>query len=858
MSENDFKYKRLKMDRKKTNFFKFSFLGMIVVCVVVFVGLTVFMSNQTKKTIKEVSNIYMDEMNMQLQQKFSAIISLRLEQVNGVIELTPPTDEYDELSLEGLCISAEVRKFSSLAFYAEDGEIETVYGEKIQLVDSGDVMSSLNEEGELVTRGVNEAGDKVLVLGKTAHYPMKDGKTSEVLMIGIPMEYLNEVMYLDVNNAVVYSHLIDKDGSFIIRNGDAYRESYFSRLEDGVETYRGKTGKDFADELRAAMAAGENYSAIVLINGGERHIYCSPISENSQWYLITVMQDGVMDKAITKLDTMRISIIIGSALVILVSMSVLFALYYNFSQHQMKELDKAKQEAIRASQAKSDFLSSMSHDIRTPMNAIIGMTEIAMKNVQDTMRIDDCLQKIKLSSKHLLGLINDVLDMSKIESGKMMLNVRDMSLRDAMDDIVNIMQPQVKIKNQYFDIFIQKILAEKVYCDDVRLNQVLFNLLSNAVKFTPEGGRIDVYMYQEPSPKGEEYVRTHLHVIDTGIGISEEFQKKIFDTFSREETDMVTHTNGTGLGMAITKSIVDLMEGTIELQSEQGKGSDFHVILDLKKAVENEEEMRLPEWNVLVVDDNEMLCASAVANLEELGVHAEWTVDGMEAVHLIEERHKKKNDYHFVLIDWKMPNMNGMQTIHEIQNRVGRDIPIFLISAYDLSDIAEEDSAASIEGFISKPLFKSTLYDRLKQYVEGYDTEETGEDQEIDFSGRHVLLAEDLDINWEVAKEILSAVGLELERAVNGKDCLEKFEQSKVGYYDAILMDIRMPVMNGYDAAKAIRELERPDKGLPIIAMTADAFSDDAQHCMECGMDAHIPKPLDVKECLRVLQKFLK
>ncbi len=846
------------MDKRKTSFFKYSFWGMIAICVVVFVCLAIMMSYQTKNTIEEVSDIYMGEMNVQLQQKFSAIITLRLGQLNSVIERTPPTDEYNELELEELRISAEVRKFSSLAFYAEDGEIETVYGEKIELVDNSEVMLSLNEEGELVTRGVNEAGDKVLVLGKIAHYPMKNGKTSKILLIGIPMEYLNDNMYLHVNDAVVYSHLIDQDGSFIIRNGDAFRESYFSRLEDEVQEYHGKNGKDYADELRAAMESGENYSASVFVKGRERYIYCAPISENSQWYLITVMQNGVMDKAITKLETLRMTLIIGAILVILGAMSILFALYYRFSQHQVQELDKAKQEAVRANKAKSEFLSSMSHDIRTPMNAIIGMTEIAMKNMQDTVRIDDCLHKIKLSSKHLLGLINDVLDMSKIESGKMTLNVRVMSLRGAMEDMVNIMQPQVKAKNQYFDIFIQNILSEKVYCDDVRLNQVLFNLLSNAVKFTPEGGRIDVHMYQEPSPVGEEYVRTHLQVRDTGIGISEEFQKRIFDTFAREETEKVTHTSGSGLGMAITKSIVDLMKGTIELQSEQGKGSDFHIILDLKEAAENEEEMHLPEWNVLVVDDNEMLCASAVANLEELGVHAEWTVDGMEAVHLIEERHKHNDDYNFVLIDWKMPNMNGLQTIHEIQSRVGRDIPIFLISAYDWSDIAEEESDAKIEGFISKPLFKSTLYERLKQYVEGYNAEDKKEEQKIDFNGKHVLLAEDLDINWEVAKEILSVAGLQLERAVNGKDCLEKFEQSQVGYYDAILMDIRMPVMNGYDATRAIRELERPDKGLPIIAMTADAFSDDAQHCMECGMDAHIPKPLDVKECLCVLQKHLK
>ncbi len=606
------------------------------------------------------------------------------------------------------------------------------------------------------------------------------------------------------------------------------------------------------------MDKGEAYYTIASIDGVERHIYCSPLAGNSSWYLISTMPNGTLTETINKLDLLRIIIMVGSGGAIFLVMLIIFIMYYRLSQQQMVELQKAREEADLANKAKSEFLSSMSHDIRTPMNAIIGMTEIAQKNIQDSERVEDCLKKVHLSSKHLLGLINDVLDVSKIESGKMTLNIIPMSLRNAMDDIVNIMQPQIKARNQHFDIFIQKIVSENVYCDSVRLNQVLLNLLSNAVKFTPEEGRIDVYVEQEPSPMGDEYVRTHFSVIDTGIGMSPEFQKKIWNTFSREETEQVRHTTGTGLGTAIIKSIIELMGGTIEMESEQGKGTTFHAILDLKKADINEDDMKLPEWNVLVVDDNEQLCISVAANLEELGVHTEWSMDGREAVKMIEEHHKRKEDYFFVLIDWKMPNMDGMQTIHEIRNRVGKDIPIFLISAYDWSDIVDEANTMEIEGFISKPLFKSTLYEHLKQYVDGYSKEdEKIKSEDIDFNGKRILLAEDIDINWEVAFEILSSVGLELERAVNGKECLEIFERSEIGFYDAILMDIRMPVMDGYDAAKAIRALNRPDHGLPIIAMTADAFSDDARHCLECGMDAHIPKPLDVKECMRILQKYL-
>lgn len=458
-----------------------------------------------------------------------------------------------------------------------------------------------------------------------------------------------------------------------------------------------------------------------------------------------------------------------------------------------------------------------------------------------------------------MGLINDVLDMSKIESGKLSFNICPLSLKETMSDIVNIMQPQVKAREQYFDIFIQGIISENVCCDSVRLNQVLLNLLSNAVKFTPERGKIDVYLYQEPSPRGDEYVRTHFRVEDTGIGMSREFQEKIFDTFARENTEQVQNINGTGLGMSITKCIVDIMEGTIQVESEQGKGSKFHVILDLKKAETNEEEMKLPEWNVLVVDDNEQLCSSAVSNLEELGAHADWTLDGRKAVQMVEEHHEKKDDYHFVLIDWKMPHMDGIQTIREIRNRIGDEIPVFLISAYDFSDIEEKAHAAGIEGFISKPLFKSTLYSSLKQYAKESDNElRQKESSQFDFSGKHVLIAEDIDLNWEIAEEILSSFGFILDRVANGQECVEIFKNSEVGYYDAVLMDIRMPVMNGYDATKAIRALDRPDKELPIIAMTADAFSDDARQCFDSGMNAHLAKPLDIKECLRTLEKYIK
>ncbi len=851
------------MDKKIIRFLRLSFAVMVIVCIAIFAVLTVFMSLRTRDSVNEISDIYMSEINGQIQQKFHAITDIRIGQVEGVIQRTPPWSDMETASiLEELRVSAEVRGFQWLGFYTKDGRMETIYGEDIEVSDKT-LNQSLETSGDVVTSGYDKNNEKIFVFGKSAKYKMADGGKSVAIIAAIPMDNLEQILFRNTEDTNANTHLVDYNGDFIIRSGDAYRDSYFERLKSIVEDRNGKTSEDYINELKEAISKKEDYAVTLLADGELRHIYCSSIADNSNWYLVTVMPHNLFGNVITSLDGSRNTIVIVSIIVIILLFTGIFIVYYKFTRSQVYMLARSREEALHANMAKSEFLASMSHDIRTPMNAIVGMTEIAVRNIGDSMRVEDCLRKIKLSSKHLLGLINDVLDMSKIESGKLTLNIAPMSLRDTMDDIVNIIKPQIKARRQNFDIYINDVMAEDVCCDSVRLNQVLLNLLSNALKFTDEEGRIDIFVWQELSSLGDDYIKTHFMVKDNGIGMTKEFQEKIFDSFVREDTDKVHKITGTGLGMAITKSIVDIMGGTIEVESEPGKGSTFHIIADLQRADVKEKDMHLPDWNILVVDDDERLCHSAVANLEELGAHAEWTTDGNKAVEMIEEHNKNHEDYRIVLVDWKMPYMDGIETIREIRKRVGKKIPVFLISAYDWNDVEEADeSLDDIEGFISKPLFKSTLYHHLKHYndtVAG-DTpfvQAADEEQEVSFGGKHVLLAEDIDLNWEIAYEILSEFDMQLERAVNGKECVDIFEKSEIGYYSAILMDIRMPVMNGYDATKAIRALEREDHVLPIIAMTADAFSDDARHCMECGMDAHITKPIDIKECKRILSKFL-
>ena len=848
------------MFKQTKRFLLASVCCLVTLCVAVFFWVSVYMNTKSEDAISEIGMIYMSEMSRQIQQKFDAVIGLHLSQAEGIVRLIGP-DEADHQELrEKLAQNAEVRGFTYLGLYTKDGRGEHVYGGSVEAVDGNEFQGVLKDEGENVSSGYDQNGDKVLLLTVHAEYPMEDGDRSSFLVVGIPMEELSAALVLEEADSMVYYHIIHKDGTFVIRSGEAYRDNYFTRVEELFREFAGRTPEEYAQELRDAINANVDYSTLAMIEGTHRHLYCSPLP-GSEWYLVAVMPYGTLDDAVEHLGEQRQNTMLGACSIILAAVMVIFVLYYRMSQQQLRELNRAEQAAVQANRAKSEFLSNMSHDIRTPMNGIVGMTAIAMADIEDTARVRDCLVKITLSSRHLLGLINDVLDMSKIESGKLSLNLNQVSLHETMDSIVNIIKPQIESRKQHFDIFIQDIKAEEVYCDSVRLNQVLINLLSNAVKFTPEEGTINVYLGQEDSPLGDHYVRCHFRVRDSGIGMTPEFQKTIFDTFTREKTAQVDRTEGTGLGMAITKCIVDAMGGTIELWSEPGSGSEFHVILDFEKAVSKIEDMVLPPWRMLVVDNNMDLCLSAVSSLKEIGIDAEWATDGRTAVDLVEKRHQEVRDYEIVLLDWRMPGMDGLQTAKEIRKILGDETPILIISAYDWSDIEKEAAEAGIHGFISKPLFKSNLFVGLRRYMlnEAADEEQESKKEETEsFAGKRILLAEDNDLNWEIAEEILSEAGFELERAENGRICVEKFTESEEKYYDVILMDIRMPVMSGYDAAVEIRKLGRSDAGLPIIAMTADAFSEDIERCRQCGMNEHVSKPIDVDRLIQLLRKYLK
>lgn len=529
---------------------------------------------------------------------------------------------------------------------------------------------------------------------------------------------------------------------------------------------------------------------------------------------------------------------------------------------QQKELiEDALARAEAANRAKTTFLSNMSHDIRTPMNAIIGFTTLAATHIDHKEQVQDYLGKIMSASNHLLSLINDVLDMSRIESGRMQLEEVECSLSEIMHGLRNILQADIKSKRLNFYIDTVDVFHEHVICDKLRLNQILLNLLGNAIKFTEPGGSISVRICQRPA-ESKEYGKYEFRVRDTGIGMSEEFLTHLFEPFERERSSTVSGIQGTGLGMPITKNIVEMMGGTIAVKSRKGEGTEFTIELPMKKLEAKEVEIKIDALkgvHALVVDDDFNTCDSVSNMLIQIGMRAEWTMSGREAILRTRQAVSRNDEYRVYVIDWLVPDMNGIEIARQIRKEVGEDAPIIILTAYDWGDIEEEAREAGVTAFCSKPLFISDLRRCLINVLHPEKAEEkTAPFKRDSIIGQRLLLVEDIDLNREIASEILSGAGFLIEEAENGSIAVERLQEKGAGYYSLVLMDVQMPVMDGYTATRTIRALE--DKALaeiPIIAMTADAFEEDKKKALEAGMNAHIAKPIDVEKLLDTLEKML-
>lgn len=649
----------------------------------------------------------------------------------------------------------------------------------------------------------------------------------------------------------VSKHLLDEHFTLLWAN-DFYYDLIGYPKEEYERLFQNRPDIYFKEHKEAWNILGQKvYDAIANNTNGYEAIMKMPVKDGSKWVKLTATFTDQLQNGVPISYTVMIDI---------TDITEQRELQKKLEQ-QSKQLKEALDSAEKANQAKSDFLARMSHDIRTPMNAIIGMTAIAKAHINEQERVLDCMEKIDGSSKLLLSLINEVLDMSKIESGRLILSEDDFNIGELLQDLVIMMQPEIKNKQQTLDIHVKDLKHEYVTGDTQRIKQVLMNILSNAVKYTPEKGQITIDI-NEKEPKDDtgnyEFVFK-----DSGRGMKPDFLDKIFLPFERADDNEIRNIQGTGLGMAISHKIIKMMGGDIKVESEYSKGSCFTINMPLHyQEFVPIEKIGTDGLEILVVDDDETACQSTCNCLQEIGINSDYVCSGSEAINKVQLRHQERNDYFAVIIDLKMPDMNGLEATRQIRKIIGTDIPIIILSAYDIEEYEAEAKAAKANGFITKPLYKSKLLKVLQRFLhEGSRSEPVRQFKlsDADYSGKRILLVEDNELNREIAVEIIGSTGVSIDTAVNGLDAVNIVSRSPEGFYQMILMDIQMPVMDGYEATRQIRSLKRSDiSGMPIIAMTANAFSEDVTNALKAGMNYHLAKPIDISALMSVLGKYLQ
>ena len=692
---------------------------------------------------------------------------------------------------------------------------------------------------------------------------VKNGETVAMLFGVTDLQKLPSVLNIDhIYNASADAYIIDTEtGDYIM---DTWRD-HLGNVKDrsDIETRDGAVWDEKIQEVMNLKRGHVEYRSEA--TGKWVHLYYAPANINQWAIAVSVPEEEAFANVFA---IRRVFFVIGCLAGIVV------ILYYLWMRkNAVDAINKAVETAVleeklhkaeAAERAKTMFLSNMSHDIRTPMNAIIGFTTLAQTNIENKERVQGYLAKIMSSSNHLLSLINDILDMSRIESGRLNIEEKECTISDIFRDMRNILQTQMQSKQLNFFMDTLDVADEDIYCDKLHLNQVLLNLLSNAIKFTPSGGSVSLTIKQNPgAPTG--YGAYELRVKDTGIGMSAEFAEHVFEPFEREKTSTVSGIQGTGLGMAITKSIIDAMGGTIKVETQQGKGTEYIIHLEFRLQTEPkkiEVIQELEGLRALVVDDNFNTCDSVTKMLTQIGMRVEWTLRGKEAVLYAKQAVEMHDEFHAYIIDWALPDLGGIEVARQIRSLVGENVPIIILTAYDWTLIEDEARNAGVTAFCNKPIFISELRDALSSAIG--QTETAASDAilpatSVELKGKRLLLVEDNELNREIAQEILEESDFVVETAEDGTIAVEKVKNAPHGYYDLILMDVQMPIMNGYEATRAIRALEDKElASIPIVAMTANAFDEDRQNALNSGMNAHVAKPINVGNLMEVLHTLLQ
>ena len=826
--------------------------------VVAYSWITVVLQNRSISRMEEGVNTVIKEVTAKLDRDSNLL--------NAAAQIISRADNFDiEATLDVMESVAPLLETMHINVLTADNKILSVGGTVTDATTESDLdFARESALGEHVSNRMTSLNGEPIL----RHFvPIMQQNSIAAMLYGVTMlEEMPDVMNIEnIYNASADVFIVDtKTGDFILDTSHSGLGNLLEmKEEDETRVTKGAlTWEKFTEDI---MNLGTGY--VIFRSGhtdGWQYVYYAPAGIN-QWAIAVSVPETETFANVRAVQ--QVWLILG------VLLSVVVALYYLWvRQNAQKATAQAVEQAVlreklqkaeAADKAKSTFLSNMSHDIRTPMNAIIGFATLAQNNLSYTERVQEYLRKILTAGNHLLSLINDILDMSRIESGKLHIEEKPCSLSEIFRDMRDIINTQMQSKQLNFFMDTVDVTDEDIFCDKLHINQVLLNLLSNAIKFTPEGGTVSVTMRQLPdAPKG--YGAYEIRVKDTGIGMSQDFVQHIFEPFERERTSTISGIQGTGLGMAITKNIVDAMNGEIRVETEQGRGSEFIIHLNFRLQADHQPDGPVPGLEgvrALVADDSVSACDSATKMLRRMGMRAEWTMHGKEAVLRAGQAQEMGDPYGVYLIDWLMPDLGGLEAVRQIRAAVGEQAIIVVVTAYDWTAFEREAREAGVTAFCNKPVFLSELRNILSAAMQHAPQAEKGAPGKVkkSFDGIRLLVVEDNELNRDIAVELLTEIGFLVETAGNGSVAVDMVKRSAPGYYALILMDIQMPVMNGYEAAKAIRALKEPElRRIPIVAMTADAFEEDRSRALKSGMNAHVAKPIDINKMIDAISEFIR
>ncbi len=859
--------------------------GGILVILILALG-TVWMGREaktdTEDAVHSVSFLYLDELAERREQVVEDNLAGKIEVIRVAIDLMTAEDLSDKAHLEAYQKRMkQLFRLDKFAFVDTKGLIYTSLGTEENIAEYHFDPATLKEPEVSIFNPAG--GKKQVIIAVPVSIPFGEEEFRVCFMAIDMSEMLAGVSMETQGSDTTFSNIYAADGTPLteqVLGGLAAEDNLLEALK------RAEFEQGYSYEQVVADFAAGTKRAVSFVYGTTPETLSYVPVKGTDWMLTYLIRERVISDRIGAISNGIISrSVIQSLLTVLVLLAMfLFIIFQNrknaklqleketqdaemrVKQEEMErrialqeELQEALKAAEAANRAKTVFLSNMSHEIRTPMNAIIGLDNIALSDPDISDKTREHLEKIDTSAKHLLNIINDILDMSRIESGRMIIRKEEFSFPKTLEQVNTMISGQCRDKGLRYDCRIKGQIGEYYIGDDGKLRQVLVNILGNAVKFTPAGGEVTLLV--ENAARLGENVTIRFTIRDTGIGMSKEYLPKLFDTFSQEDSSTTSKYGSTGLGMPITKSIVELMNGQIEVESEKGKGTTFTVTVPLTESQHDAEEhgetvLRPNEMNVLVIDDDPVTCEHAHVILEQVGISCETALSGEEGLEMVKVRHARREDYNLILVDWKMPEKDGVETTREIRGVLGETTPIIILTSYNWDEIAEEARQAGVDTFVSKPLFAGTVMEEFREAFKRKNEQRAG--KKADLRGRRVLLAEDVAVNAEIMEMVLSMREIRADVAENGRIAVEKFAEHPAGTYDAILMDMRMPEMDGLEATSRIRAMDRADsKTIPIIALTANAFDEDVQRSLQAGLNAHLSKPVDPETLFGTLESLI-